>query len=71
MPNYQAFKLHDVIYITDPEFNFNEELGSIISFGTDNEGDVQINYVPDRDLSKGLKHKYPKDSIVYKILPKK
>jgi hypothetical protein len=66
IPICHKFKCADIIYITDPKFTFNEELGSVVSFGNDVEGDIQINYISNRDLVNGLKHDYPNDSIVYK-----
>lgn len=60
-----TFKIDDDIFISDKKFENTEKLGKIVSFGVDFEGDLQVNYIPERDLNIGLLKNYSKDSIIF------
>ena len=53
--NNNPFDIGDIIYVSDEKDGKNKEtLGVIVSFKKDIDQDLQINYIPNRNIGKGL-----------------
>lgn len=64
--NNNPFDIGDVLYVGDEADNGNaEELGVIVGFTKDADGDIQIDYIPDRANGAGLVHPHAVGSRVY------